>query len=74
MFYLTPTKSTCFDLEQVLCFYHPIDEKTNKINKKELIIQFKNGAGLRIKELETQKGTVEQMFFDLCKYLRTNYE
>ena len=50
MFYVTPNKNTCFDLEQVLCFFYNVDEKTNQVDKKEINIFFKNGSGLKIKE------------------------
>lgn len=73
MFYVTPNKNTCFDLEQVLCFFYNVDEKTNQVDKKELKIFFKNGSGLKIKETETEKGVLERIFSDLYKYLN-HYE
>ena len=74
MFYVTPNKNTYFDLEQVLCFFYDIDEKTNQVDKTVLKIFFKNGSGLKIKEIETQKGMVERIFSDLCKYLLPHYD
>ncbi len=74
MFYVTPNKNTCFDLEQVLCFFYDIDEKTNQVDKTVLKIFFKNGSGLKIKETKTEKGIVERMFSDLCKYLQPHYD
>lgn len=73
MFYVTPNKNTCFDLEQVLCFFYNINEKTNQVDKTELKIFFKNGSGLKIKETETEKGIIERIFSDLYKYLN-HYE
>lgn len=67
MFYLTPNKSTCFDLDQVLKFNYFVDEEEGKVDDTALLIDFKTGHSIKL--LCKDKYIAQQVFEDLCMYL-----
>lgn len=67
MFYVTPNHLSCFDLDQVLKFNYFVDEE-GKIDDTALIIDFKTGHSIKL--LCQDKYIAQQVFEDLCMYLK----
>lgn len=61
--YKTPNKTTCINISELESFHYLYNEKTKRINKKQIVLHFKSSHGILL-NCRTIK-EAEKVFNDL---------